>query len=138
MAAPQSRKERSPQAVYSQRLQDSLQLLDRNFRGLLGAAQVDTKSGTSAAADHDRERLQIDLNTANIVKAGEELLRLVDELKLPAIANDFERCENGRAPGLQSACPPPPRATRASTTTTTRHRRPFGWGLRCAALARRA
>jgi hypothetical protein len=113
MAAPQSRKERSPQAVYSQRLQDSLQLLDRNFRGLLGAAQVDTKSGTSAAADHDRERLQIDLNTANIVKAGEELLRLVDELKLPAIANDFERCENGRAPGLQSAClPAPSRHTR--------------------------
>ena len=78
------------QAAYNQRLQDSVQLLNRNFRGLLSAAQVDIKTGSSAAADHDRERLQIDLNTANIVKAGEELLRLVDELKLPVIANDFE------------------------------------------------
>ena len=53
---------------------------------------MDLKSGSSGAADHDRERLQIDLNTANIVKAGEQLLQLVDELKLPVIANDFERC----------------------------------------------
>ena len=83
--------DRTPQA-YRRRLHDSLQLLDRNFKGLLSAAQVDLKSGSSGAADHDRERLQIDLNTANIVKAGEQLLQLVDELKLPVIANDFERC----------------------------------------------
>ena len=88
--------ERSPQE-YRRRLHDSLQLLDRNFKGLLSAAQVDPKAGSSAAADHDRERLQIDLNTANIVKAGEQLLQLVDDLKLPVIANDFERC----------ACPRP-------------------------------
>lgn len=84
------RMERSQQD-HRRRLHDSLQLLDRNFQGLISAAQVDLKSGSSAAADHDRERLQIDLNTANIVKAGEQLLQLVDSLKLPIITNDFER-----------------------------------------------
>ena len=77
---------------------------------------MDPKAGSSAAADHDRERLQIGLNTANIVKAGEQLLQLVDDLKLPVIANDFERC----------ACPRPFCSAR---TAGVARRRDVVWGL---------
>ena len=54
--------------VYTRRLNDSLELLERNFRGLVEAARVDLSAGAGPSAEHDRDLMQIDLNTANIVR----------------------------------------------------------------------
>ena len=54
--------------VYTRRLNDSLELMERNFRGLVEAARVDLSAGAGPSAEHDRDLMQIDLNTANIVR----------------------------------------------------------------------
>lgn len=69
---------------YRQRLDNNVEKLVENFKGLVKTARIKDKTNTS------REAYQNSIYATTLVQASESLLRLVSELKLSVALGDFE------------------------------------------------
>ncbi|DAZ97677.1 TPA: hypothetical protein N0F65_009678 [Lagenidium giganteum] len=69
---------------YRQRLDNNVEKLVENFRGLVKTAQIKDKTNTT------REAFQNSIYATTLVQASEALLKLVAEMKLSIALGDFE------------------------------------------------
>ncbi|TMW57176.1 hypothetical protein Poli38472_003101 [Pythium oligandrum] len=69
---------------YRQRLDNNVEKLVENFRGLIKTAKIKDKTNTT------REAFQTSIYATTLVQASEALLKLVSELKLSVALGDFE------------------------------------------------
>ncbi|KAF0690529.1 Aste57867_18078 [Aphanomyces stellatus] len=69
---------------YRRRLDNNVESLVENFRGLVTMSKIKDRTQTS------RQALQSNVYATTLVHAGESLLKLVAELKLSLTLNDFE------------------------------------------------
>ncbi|KAJ0407714.1 hypothetical protein P43SY_009051 [Pythium insidiosum] len=69
---------------YRQRVDNNVEKLVENFRGLLKTAKVKDKTNSS------REAFQTSIYATTLVQASEALLKLVSEMKLSVALGDFE------------------------------------------------
>ncbi|TYZ64511.1 hypothetical protein PybrP1_010693 [[Pythium] brassicae (nom. inval.)] len=69
---------------YRQRLDNNVEKLVENFKGLVKTVRIKDKTNTS------REAYQNSIYATTLVQASESLLRLVSELKLSVALGDFE------------------------------------------------
>lgn len=69
---------------YRQRLDNNVEKLVENFKGLVKTAKIKDKTNTA------REAYQNSIYATTLVQASESLLRLVSEMKLSVALGDFE------------------------------------------------
>uniref|UniRef100_K3WL99 Mediator of RNA polymerase II transcription subunit 22 n=1 Tax=Globisporangium ultimum (strain ATCC 200006 / CBS 805.95 / DAOM BR144) TaxID=431595 RepID=K3WL99_GLOUD len=69
---------------YRQRLDNNVEKLVENFKGLVKTAKIKDKTNTA------REAYQNSIYATTLVQASESLLRLVSEMKLSLALGDFE------------------------------------------------
>lgn len=75
--------------TYSKRLQDDVNAMIENFIEIIKSAKVEQNPQISKINHSFYDIYQIEVRAANIVRAGEALLKLVNELKTFVILNDF-------------------------------------------------
>ncbi|OQR86541.1 hypothetical protein THRCLA_10534 [Thraustotheca clavata] len=86
---------------YRQRLDNNVEKLIENYKGLITSSKVKERTQTS------RQALQSAVYATSMVQASEALLKLVAELKLSLTLNDFEGINqkvNGTCEGLKEKC----------------------------------
>ena len=84
-----SRQAHNPLQSYSKRLQDDLNAMLENFSEIIKAAKVEENAQVNKVTQSFYDTYQMQVRAANIVRAGESLLKLVSELKTFVILNDF-------------------------------------------------
>ena len=74
---------------YSKRMQDDVNAMQENFTEIIKSAKVEENAQLSRVTQSFYDTYQMQVRAANIVRAGESLLKLVNELKTFVILNDF-------------------------------------------------
>jgi len=74
---------------FNKQLQDNVNDMRENFLTIVGNSMIKSNSKISASTEHLNDNYQMTVRAANIVRAGESLMKLISELKTLLILNDF-------------------------------------------------
>ncbi|KAM9294126.1 mediator of RNA polymerase II transcription subunit 22 [Gastrophryne carolinensis] len=95
---------------YNKRLKDDMKSIMDNFTEIIKSARIEEEHQVSRSTQGEQDNYEMHVRAANIVRAGESLMRLVSDLKQYLILNDFPSVNesiNQRAQqlrGLQDEC----------------------------------
>ncbi|XP_069603462.1 mediator of RNA polymerase II transcription subunit 22 isoform X2 [Ranitomeya imitator] len=95
---------------YNKRLKDDIKSIMDNFTEIIKTAKIEEEHQVSRSTQGEQDNYEMHVRSANIVRAGESLMRLVSDLKQYLILNDFpsvneainQRSQQLR--GLQDEC----------------------------------
>ncbi|XP_073414543.1 mediator of RNA polymerase II transcription subunit 22 isoform X2 [Dendrobates tinctorius] len=95
---------------YNKRLKDDIKSIMDNFSEIIKTARIEEEHQVSRSTQGEQDNYEMHVRSANIVRAGESLMRLVSDLKQYLILNDFpsvneainQRSQQLR--GLQDEC----------------------------------
>ncbi|XP_067868135.1 mediator of RNA polymerase II transcription subunit 22 isoform X2 [Heterodontus francisci] len=74
---------------YNKRLKDDIRSILDNFTEIIKSARVEDETQVSRATQCEQDHYEMHVRAANIVRAGESLMKLVSDLKQFLILNDF-------------------------------------------------
>ncbi|TSK82114.1 Mediator of RNA polymerase II transcription subunit 22 [Bagarius yarrelli] len=74
---------------YNKRLKDDIRSIMDNFTEIIKTAKVEDETQVSRATQAEQDHYEMHVRAANIVRAGESLMKLVSDLKQFLILNDF-------------------------------------------------
>ncbi|XP_060613098.1 mediator of RNA polymerase II transcription subunit 22 isoform X1 [Anolis sagrei] len=74
---------------YNKRLRDDARSLADNFAEIVKTAKIEEETQVSRATQGEQDNYEMHVRAANIVRAGESLMKLVSDLKQFLILNDF-------------------------------------------------
>ncbi|XP_061584872.1 mediator of RNA polymerase II transcription subunit 22 [Cololabis saira] len=74
---------------YNKRLKDDIKSIMDNFTEIIKTAKIEEETQVSRAAQAEQDHYEMHVRAANIVRAGESLMKLVSDLKQFLILNDF-------------------------------------------------
>ncbi|XP_026104231.1 mediator of RNA polymerase II transcription subunit 22 isoform X1 [Carassius auratus] len=74
---------------YNKRLKDDIRSILDNFTEIIKTAKVEEETQVSRATQAEQDHYEMHVRAANIVRAGESLMKLVSDLKQFLILNDF-------------------------------------------------
>ncbi|XP_068105096.1 mediator of RNA polymerase II transcription subunit 22 isoform X2 [Hyperolius riggenbachi] len=74
---------------YNKRLKDDIKSIMDNFTEIIKSARIEEEHQVSRSTQGEQDNYEMHVRAANIVRAGESLMRLVSDLKQYLILNDF-------------------------------------------------
>ncbi|XP_008333634.1 mediator of RNA polymerase II transcription subunit 22-like isoform X1 [Cynoglossus semilaevis] len=74
---------------YNKRLKDDIRSILDNFTEIIKTAKIEEETQVSRATQAEQDHYELHVRAANIVRAGESLMKLVSDLKQFLILNDF-------------------------------------------------
>uniref|UniRef100_T1J9Y9 Mediator of RNA polymerase II transcription subunit 22 n=1 Tax=Strigamia maritima TaxID=126957 RepID=T1J9Y9_STRMM len=74
---------------YNRRLKDDVKSMQDNFTEIIKLARVEDETQVSRSTQGEQDQYEIHVRAANIVRAGESLMKLVSDIKQYLILNDF-------------------------------------------------
>ncbi|XP_010285729.1 PREDICTED: mediator of RNA polymerase II transcription subunit 22, partial [Phaethon lepturus] len=74
---------------YNKRLKDDVKSIMDNFTEIIKTAKIEDETQVSRATQGEQDNYEMHVRAANIVRAGESLMKLVSDLKQFLILNDF-------------------------------------------------
>ncbi|XP_029019870.1 mediator of RNA polymerase II transcription subunit 22 isoform X1 [Betta splendens] len=74
---------------YNKRLKDDIKSILDNFTEIIKTAKIEDETQVSRATQAEQDHYEMHVRAANIVRAGESLMKLVSDLKQFLILNDF-------------------------------------------------
>ncbi|ESO96656.1 hypothetical protein LOTGIDRAFT_202006 [Lottia gigantea] len=74
---------------YKKHLTDDIQSMLRNFTDIMRIARVEEESQISRPTQSEQNQYEMQVRAANIVRAGESLMKLTSDIKQFLILNDF-------------------------------------------------
>lgn len=74
---------------YNKRLKDDVKSIMDNFTEIIKTAKIEDETQVSRATQSEQDNYEMHVRAANIVRAGESLMKLVSDLKQFLILNDF-------------------------------------------------
>nr|XP_014340844.1 PREDICTED: mediator of RNA polymerase II transcription subunit 22 isoform X2 [Latimeria chalumnae] len=74
---------------YNKRLKDDIKSVMDNFTEIIKTAKIEEETQVSRATQSEQDHYEMHVRAANIVRAGESLMKLVSDLKQFLILNDF-------------------------------------------------
>ncbi|KAM9522274.1 mediator of RNA polymerase II transcription subunit 22 [Guaruba guarouba] len=74
---------------YNKRLRDDVRSIMDNFTEIIKTAKIEDETQVSRATQGEQDNYEMHVRAANIVRAGESLMKLVSDLKQFLILNDF-------------------------------------------------
>ncbi|XP_060466350.1 mediator of RNA polymerase II transcription subunit 22 isoform X1 [Panthera onca] len=74
---------------YNKRLKDDIKSIMDNFTEIIKTAKIEDETQVSRATQGEQDNYEMHVRAANIVRAGESLMKLVSDLKQFLILNDF-------------------------------------------------
>ncbi|KAM6930363.1 mediator of RNA polymerase II transcription subunit 22 isoform 2-T2 [Xenentodon cancila] len=74
---------------YNKRLKDDIKSIMDNFTEIIKTAKIEEETQVSRATQAEQDHYEMHVRAANIVRAGESLMKLVSDLKQFLILNDF-------------------------------------------------
>lgn len=74
---------------YNKRLKDDIRSILDNFTEIIKTAKIEDETQVSRATQGEQDHYEMHVRAANIVRAGESLMKLVSDLKQFLILNDF-------------------------------------------------
>ncbi|XP_040261188.1 mediator of RNA polymerase II transcription subunit 22 isoform X3 [Bufo bufo] len=74
---------------YNKRLKDDIKSIMDNFTEIIKSARIEEEHQVSRSTQGEQDNYEMHVRSANIVRAGESLMRLVSDLKQYLILNDF-------------------------------------------------
>ncbi|XP_078107718.1 mediator of RNA polymerase II transcription subunit 22 isoform X2 [Sander vitreus] len=95
---------------YNKRLKDDIRSILDNFTEIIKTAKIEDETQVSRATQAEQDHYEMHVRAANIVRAGESLMKLVSDLKQFLILNDFPSVndaislQNQQLRSLQDEC----------------------------------
>ncbi|XP_068166494.1 mediator of RNA polymerase II transcription subunit 22 isoform X2 [Antennarius striatus] len=95
---------------YNKRLKDDIKSILDNFTEIIKTAKIEDETQVSRATQAEQDHYEMHVRAANIVRAGESLMKLVSDLKQFLILNDFPSVndaislQNQQLRSLQEEC----------------------------------
>ncbi|XP_028313391.1 mediator of RNA polymerase II transcription subunit 22 isoform X1 [Gouania willdenowi] len=95
---------------YNKRLKDDIKSIMDNFTEIIKTAKIEDETQVSRATQAEQDHYEMHVRAANIVRAGESLMKLVSDLKQFLILNDFPSVndaislQNQQLRSLQDEC----------------------------------
>ncbi|KAM7416139.1 hypothetical protein PAMA_018286 [Pampus argenteus] len=95
---------------YNKRLKDDIRSIMDNFTEIIKTAKIEDETQVSRATQAEQDHYEMHVRAANIVRAGESLMKLVSDLKQFLILNDFPSVndaislQNQQLRALQEEC----------------------------------
>ncbi|XP_054854126.1 mediator of RNA polymerase II transcription subunit 22 isoform X2 [Eublepharis macularius] len=95
---------------FNKRLKDDVKSIMDNFTEIIKTAKIEEETQVSRATQGEQDNYEMHVRAANIVRAGESLMKLVSDLKQFLILNDFPSVNeainqrNQQLRGLQEEC----------------------------------
>ncbi|XP_011615101.2 mediator of RNA polymerase II transcription subunit 22 isoform X2 [Takifugu rubripes] len=95
---------------YNKRLKDDIKSILENFTEIIKTAKIEDETQVSRPAQAEQDHYEMHVRAANIVRAGESLMKLVSDLKQFLILNDFPSVndaislQNQQLRSLQEEC----------------------------------
>ncbi|KAM9743299.1 mediator of RNA polymerase II transcription subunit 22 isoform 1-T1 [Menidia menidia] len=95
---------------YNKRLKDDIKSVMDNFTEIIKLAKIEEETQVSRATQAEQDHYEMHVRAANIVRAGESLMKLVSDLKQFLILNDFPSVndaislQNQQLRALQEEC----------------------------------
>ncbi|XP_034649652.1 mediator of RNA polymerase II transcription subunit 22 isoform X2 [Trachemys scripta elegans] len=95
---------------YNKRLKDDIKSIMDNFTEIIKTAKIEDETQVSRATQSEQDNYEMHVRAANIVRAGESLMKLVSDLKQFLILNDFPSVNeainqrNQQLRGVQEEC----------------------------------
>ncbi|KAM3868510.1 mediator of RNA polymerase II transcription subunit 22-like [Diretmus argenteus] len=86
---------------YNKRLKDDIRSILDNFTEIIKTAKIEDETQVSRVTQGEQDHYEMHVRAANMVRAGESLMKLVSDLKQFLILNDFPSVND--AIGLQNA-----------------------------------
>ena len=77
------------QKIYSFLFQDDVKSMADNFSEIVKLCRVEEENQVSRATQAEEDALEMQVRASNMVRAGESLMKLVSDLKIYLILNDF-------------------------------------------------
>ncbi|XP_024130340.1 mediator of RNA polymerase II transcription subunit 22 [Oryzias melastigma] len=74
---------------YNKRLKDDIKSIMDNFTEIIKTAKIEEETQVSRPTQAEQDHYEMHVRAANIVRAGESLMKLVSDLKQFLILNDF-------------------------------------------------
>ncbi|PVD22339.1 hypothetical protein C0Q70_18149 [Pomacea canaliculata] len=74
---------------YTMRLKNNIKAMFENFTEIIKLARVEEDGQLLRATQNEQDHYEMQVRSANIVRAGESLMKLVSDLKQFLILNDF-------------------------------------------------
>lgn len=74
---------------YTKRLKDDVKSILDNFTEIIKSSKVEEEKQVSRLTQSAQDQYEVNVRAANIVRAGESLLKLVSDMKEFLILNDF-------------------------------------------------
>ncbi|XP_034452008.1 mediator of RNA polymerase II transcription subunit 22 isoform X1 [Hippoglossus hippoglossus] len=74
---------------YNKRLKDDISSILDNFTEIIKTAKIEDETQVARATQAEQDHYEMHVRAANIVRAGESLMKLVSDLKQFLILNDF-------------------------------------------------
>ncbi|KAG7491062.1 mediator of RNA polymerase II transcription subunit 22 isoform X1 [Solea senegalensis] len=74
---------------YNKRLKDDIKSILDNFTEIIKTAKIEDETQVARATQAEQDHFEMHVRAANIVRAGESLMKLVSDLKQFLILNDF-------------------------------------------------
>ena len=75
--------------MYSFLFQDDVKSMADNFSEIVKLCRVEEENQVSRATQAEEDALEMQVRASNMVRAGESLMKLVSDLKIYLILNDF-------------------------------------------------
>ena len=75
--------------MYSLLFQDDVKSMADNFSEIVKLCRVEEENQVSRATQAEEDALEMQVRASNMVRAGESLMKLVSDLKIYLILNDF-------------------------------------------------
>jgi len=75
--------------AYNKRLKDNVKSMVDNFGEIVKLAKVEPEGQVSRSTQADEDHFEMTVRSANMVRAGESLMKLVADIKQYLILNDF-------------------------------------------------
>ncbi|KAM4579071.1 mediator of RNA polymerase II transcription subunit 22 isoform 1-T1 [Fundulus diaphanus] len=95
---------------YNKRLKDDIRSIMDNFTEIIKTAKIEDETQVSRPTQAEQDHYEMHVRAANIVRAGESLMKLVSDLKQFLILNDFPSVndaisqQNQQLRALQDEC----------------------------------
>ncbi|XP_028270056.1 mediator of RNA polymerase II transcription subunit 22 isoform X1 [Parambassis ranga] len=95
---------------YNKRLKDDIRSILDNFTEIIKTAKIEDETQVSRPTQAEQDHYEMHVRAANIVRAGESLMKLVSDLKQFLILNDFPSVndaislQNQQLRSLQEEC----------------------------------
>jgi len=79
---------------YTKRLKDDVKSILDNFTEIVKSSKVENETQVSRLTQSAQDQYEVNVRAANIVRAGESLMKLVSDMKEFLILNDFPSVNN--------------------------------------------